>query len=231
MKSKIKLNDVPKIAHVQEMIFNSCETYKDKLALEDLQQYPINKVTFTQLKENILKFGKSLKSLGIKERTHIALIGDNRVQWSISYLTLMSFNYVVVPIDKNLTNNEIINIIYESDSEAVIFSDSFANFFSENKSVLKKLKLFISMDNANTTENFLSMKELIDKQNIGDTTVLPHINPEDMAEIIFTSGSLGRAKGVMLSQKNLATNLMDMLGMLMMYPHDRFLSVLPIHHT
>ena len=55
--------------------------------------------------------------------------------------------------------------------------------------------------------------------------------PDDLAEIIFTSGSLGRAKGVMLSQKNLASNLYDMLSMLMMYPEDRFLSVLPMHHT
>jgi long-chain acyl-CoA synthetase len=59
----------------------------------------------------------------------------------------------------------------------------------------------------------------------------PKIEPNAMAEIIFTSGSLGRAKGVMLSQKNLASNLIDMVSMLFMYPEDRFLSVLPIHHT
>ena len=107
------------------MIFRSCEVYGDKLAMEDLQDYPINKVTYPQLKENIIKFGKALKKLGFQERTHIALIGENRVQWSISYLTLMSFNYVIVPIDKNLTENEILNIVYESDSEAIIFSDTF----------------------------------------------------------------------------------------------------------
>jgi long-chain acyl-CoA synthetase len=60
---------------------------------------------------------------------------------------------------------------------------------------------------------------------------LPHINPDDLAEIIFTSGSLGRAKGVMLSQRNLAANLMAMTSMIKMYSTDRFLSVLPIHHT
>ncbi|MBK8945741.1 MAG: AMP-binding protein [Ignavibacteriae bacterium] len=231
MKSKIKLFDVPKISSVQEMILRSSEVYKDKLALEDLQNYPISKVTYAELKDNILRFGKALKALGLKERNHIALIGENRVQWSVSYLTLMCFNYVVVPIDKNLTENEILNIIHESDSEAIIFSDTFANIISENKNVLKKLRIFINMDKADTDGKFLSMKSLIDSQIIGDTTILPNINPEDLAEIIFTSGSLGRAKGVMLSQKNLASNLVDMLSMLMMYPEDRFLSVLPIHHT
>lgn len=231
MKRKIELNDVPKIESVQDMIFRSCEVYKSKLALEDLQEYPINKVTYSQLKENIIKFGKALKKLNLPERTHIALIGENRVQWSISYLTLMSFNYVIVPIDKNLTESEILNIVHESDSEAIIFSDTFSNLFREDKSVIKKVKYFISMDNSHGNGNFLSMKELIDEQEISDTAILPKINPEEMAEIIFTSGSLGRAKGVMLSQKNLATNLMDMVSMLWMYPEDRFLSILPIHHT
>ncbi|MBI1931464.1 MAG: AMP-binding protein [Ignavibacteriales bacterium] len=231
MKSKVKLYDVPQITSIQEMILRSSEVYRDKLALEDLQNYPISKVTFAQLKENLLRFGKALKALGLNERTHIALIGENRVQWSISYLTLMCFNYVVVPIDKNLTENEILNIIHESDSEAIIFSDTFTNTLTENKSVLKKLRILINMDKADPDGQFLSMKSIIDNQIIGDTTILPKINPEDLAEIIFTSGSLGRAKGVMLSQKNLASNLVDMLSMLMMYPEDRFLSVLPIHHT
>lgn len=231
MTRKLKLNEVPKIESVQDMIVQSCETYNEKLALEDLNNYPINKVSYSQLKENIIKFGKALKNLNLPERTHVALIGENRVQWSISYLTLMSFNYVVVPIDKNLPESEIMNIIHESDSAAIIFSDTYSNLFSEHKSILKKLHLFISMDKASESDDFLYMKNLIDEQIIGDTTILPKINPDDLAEIIFTSGSLGRAKGVMLSQKNLATNLMDMVGMLMMYPSDRFLSVLPIHHT
>jgi len=231
MKHKIEIHEVPKIESVQDMIFRSCDVYKDKLALEDLQDFPINKVTYKQLKENILKFGKALKKLNLQERTHIALIGENRVQWPICYLTLMSFNYVVVPIDKNLPQSEILNIIHESDSGAVIFSDSFTNVFTENKTVLKKIKYFINMDRSSENNEYLSMKELIDEEKIGDTTILPKINPEELAEIIFTSGSLGRAKGVMLSQKNLTTNLMDMLSMLMMYPEDRFLSVLPIHHT
>ncbi len=231
MKPKLKLYDVPKIESIQDMVIKSCEVYRDKLAMEDLQEYPINKVTYGELKENVLKFGKALQSLDLKEKTHIALIGENRVQWSITYLTLMSFNYVVVPIDKDLPESEILNILYESESEAIIFSDTFSNLFSENKSVLKKLKVFINMDKSLHESNFLSMLDLINNQVISDTTILPKINSDELAEIIFTSGSLGRAKGVMLSQKNLATNLMDMLSMLMMYPKDRFLSVLPIHHT
>jgi len=231
MKRKLKLYTTPKIEHIQDMIFKSCEKYNKKLALADLINYPISNVSYRQLKENILKFGNALKKLGLPERTHIALISDNRVQWAISYLTLMSFNYVVVPIDKNLTFNEILNILYESDSKAIIFSDNFSNLLIEKKNTLKGLTVFINMDRESQKDDFIFMKDLIDRELEVSESTLPKINSNDMAEIIFTSGSLGRAKGVMLSQKNLAANLQGMLSMLMMYQEDKFLSVLPMHHT
>lgn len=230
MKKLTDLYDVPKISSVQEMILLSAETYGSKLAIEDLKPTPISKVTYNELLTAVLKFGNALKELGIEERAHISVIGDNRVQWAISYLTCMCFNYVVVPIDKNLTSNEIINIIYESDSVAVIFSDSFLEIMDGTHISLKNIKHYICMDPV-ADEGFYEMKKLIDEAEIFPKEELPEINAEEMAEIIFTSGSLGRAKGVMLSQKNLASNLVDMVSMLFMYPEDRFLSVLPIHHT
>jgi long-chain acyl-CoA synthetase len=228
---EIKLNKIKKIASVQEMVLYSAERFSDKLALEDLNITPINRVTYEELLNNIKRFGNSLKKLGINERTHIAIIGENRVQWSISFLTTMCFNYVAVPIDKNLNQNEIFNIIHESDAEVIIFSESYKELFETTHISLKRLKHFICMDEVSTDSNFLEMKKLIKESELIVNKELPKINPEDLAEIIFTSGSLGRAKGVMLSQKNLAANLHDMLSMLMMYPEDRFLSVLPIHHT
>ena len=86
MKSELKLNVVPKIEHIQDMVLKSCEMFPTNLALRDLQDYPINSITYQELKEFILKFGKSLRSLGIEERSHIAIISENRVQWAISYL-------------------------------------------------------------------------------------------------------------------------------------------------
>ncbi|MCX6149728.1 MAG: AMP-binding protein [Ignavibacteriales bacterium] len=231
MKKQLKLNEVPQIESIQDMILQNSRKYKSKLALEDLNPTPIPKVTYEELLDNILRFGTALKNLGIKERTHISLIGENRVQWSISFLTLMCYGHVVVPIDKNLNQNEILNIIHESDSEAIIFSDSFASLMSEKKSSLKNLKHFISMDSVSSDDSFISMKKIIDDVKIKEIIDFPKIDPNALAEIIFTSGSLGRAKGVMLSQKNLASNLIDMVSMLFMYPEDRFLSVLPIHHT
>lgn len=231
MKPQIKLFDVHHIDSIQDMLIKSAELYKDKLALEDLTTYPISKLSYRELLDHVLRFGKRLENLGIKPRTHISLIGENRVQWGLTYLTAMAFNHVIVPIDKNLSANEILNIIHESDSEVIIFSETFASMLKESKSVFKKLKHFISMDVLTANEWVYSMPQLIKESLPAHISELPKINPDEVGEIIFTSGSLGRAKGVMLSQKNIASNLMSMTKMIQIKKEDRFLSVLPIHHT
>ena len=231
MKKDYPLYEVPMIYSIQDMVLKSAEKFSLKTALEDLNTTPIQKVTYRQLLDFILHFGKSLRDLGLKEGAHIAVIGENRVQWSISYLTCLCFNYVVVPIDKNLTSNEILNIIHESDSEAIIFSDTFSGLLSEGHIALKRLKHLICMDKTGVEKDFLYMLDLIEKSSMINTGELPQIDPDDTAVIIYTSGSLGRAKGVMLTQKNLASNLMAMTSMIEITKEDRFLSVLPIHHT
>jgi long-chain acyl-CoA synthetase len=230
MNKNYPLYSVPNITSIQEMIIKSARAYSDKTALEDLAESPIPKVSFKELKELIIKFGKALKEIGLNERDHIAVIGENRVQWGITYLTSMTFNFVIVPIDRNLPQSDILNILHESDTQAIVFSNTFKEFLVEKKETLSKLKYLISMDDKISAENIYSMTEIIEKQN-SFLDNLPEINPNDMAEIIFTSGSLGRAKGVMLSQKNLSSNLMAMTSMVEINHQDRFLSVLPIHHT
>ncbi|MDP4193615.1 MAG: AMP-binding protein [Bacteroidota bacterium] len=226
----MKLYEVPFIESLQHMLISNAGKYNNKLALEDLSKTPLNKATYSELLNLVLQFGNALQKLGLKERAHVAVIGENRVQWALSYLTVVCFNMVIVPIDRNLNTSEVLNIIHESDAEAIIFSDSFSQMLAEKKSTIKKVKTFISMDSSSEAEGFLSMKELIESEK-GKSISFPSGNPENLSEIIFTSGSLGRAKGVMLSQKNICSNLMDMLSMLMIYPEDKFLSVLPMHHT
>jgi len=230
MNKNYPLYSVPDIISIQDMIIKSSRAYSDKIALEDLAVSPIPKISYKELKEIIIKFGKALKEIGLKERDHIAVIGENRVQWGITYLTSMVFNFVIVPIDRNLPHCDILNILHESDTQAVVFSNTFKDFLTEKKDTLSKLKYLISMDDKNSSDNIYSMTEIIEKQN-SFLDMLPEINPNEVAEIIFTSGSLGRAKGVMLSQKNLASNLMAMTSMVEITHQDKFLSVLPIHHT
>jgi long-chain acyl-CoA synthetase len=228
--NKLQLFEVLQIDSIQDMLIKSAERYKNKICLEDLTNYAINKATYSELYNYILKFGSALQKIGIKPRDHIAVIGENRIQWAISYLTAMMFDLVVVPVDKGLPHGDILNIIHESDSTALIFSGSLKELFKDKKEVLVKLKHYICMDTETKENDIYSMTELIRTESHAKTQ-LPKINPDDVAEIIYTSGSLGRAKGVMLTQKNIAANLMAMRQMVTINSEDRFLGVLPIHHT
>ncbi|MCK9408898.1 MAG: AMP-binding protein, partial [Bacteroidetes bacterium] len=83
MQSPVKLYPVPAISSLQEMIIKSANTYGDKLALEDLNETPIPRLSYSAVMKQILKFGAALQSLGLKERSHIAVVGENRVQWAL----------------------------------------------------------------------------------------------------------------------------------------------------
>ena len=229
-RTDLKLFQVPYISSIQDMIVNSCVKYKDKIALEDYLGFSVSRVTYGELLEFIIRFGKSLFNLGIKERDHIAVIGENRVQWGITYLTAMVFNITIVPIDRALSEKEIINIINESDAKALVFSGSLHHTICEMKGSLTNVQFFISMDLKEVQDGFLSMIKMINNQH-SRIENFPKINPEDLAEIIYTSGSLGHAKGVMLTQKGLASNLMGMTKMIKVFSEDRFFGVLPLHHT
>jgi long-chain acyl-CoA synthetase len=227
---KLQLFEVPQIDSIQDMLIKSAERYKNKIALEDLTNYPISKVTYAELHDEVLKFGSSLQKIGLKPRDHIAVIGENRVQWAIAFLAGMMYDFVMVPVDKGLTQGDILNIIHESDSTALVFSGSFNELFKYKRDVLVKLKYYINMDSERKENDVFSMSEMIKNESV-DKAKPPKINPDEVAEIIYTSGSLGRAKGVMLTQKNIATNLVAMRQLITIYPEDRFLGVLPIHHT
>src|SRR5512133_3482198 len=109
------LYEVERIDTLQDVIVKSARKFGDKLAVEDLRPTPFSSLTYGQFYETLIAFGTALKAAGIPEREHIAVISENRVQWILAYLTLASFNYVVVPIDSKLNENEILTILHASD--------------------------------------------------------------------------------------------------------------------
>lgn len=231
MKTQLPLFETRPIVSVQDMLLQSVQQFGKRRALTDFNPTPISEASYEQLLLHVRAFGSALHKLGLKERSHIAVIGENRVQWGIAYLAAACYNYVIVPVDRNLGKTEILNIIHESDAQAVVYSSAVNSLFESTHKSLRKIRHYINMDLTEHEGDFLSMKVLMDDIPARKAREMPDINPEKMSIIVFTSGSLGRAKGVMLSQKNIATDLTGMVQMIRLYPEDRFLSVLPIHHT
>jgi long-chain acyl-CoA synthetase len=229
INEKYPLYEVEHVYSLQDIIVRSSARFRDKLAVEDLRPTQIPSLTYGRFLESIQAFGSALRDIGVPERTHIAVISENRVQWILAYLALASYNYVTVPIDRNLSEPEILTILHASDAKGAVFSEPFREMFAGFRHSLKDLRYLIDMDAPADKDDIHSMITMMRSQTA--VKPMPAINRDSTAVIVFTSGSMGRAKGVVLTHGNVTANLMDMLKMIQILPSDRFLSVLPIHHT
>ncbi|OYW04773.1 MAG: AMP-dependent synthetase [Acidobacteria bacterium 37-71-11] len=231
LNEEYPLFPVPHLDSLQDLLRGSAQRHGTKLALEDLNETPIGRLTFQELADTVARFGRALRRVGLDERDHVAVIAENRVQWVIAYLAAAAFNMVVVPIDKSLKENEIVTILHASDAKAVVFSEGLRDTVLTLAPSVKGLKVLVDMDLPERGHRVHSMAQMIAAEPAAPGDPFPHLDPDAVAVIVFTSGSMGRAKGVMLSQRNVVSNLMAMLSMVELLESDRFLSVLPIHHT
>lgn len=191
--------------------------------------------TYTELKTEIDALGTALINLGLKDKK-IAILSQNRAEWCTSYLTVTGGVGVVVPLDRELPYNEIENLISRAGISAIIFSSKHKSDM-EKLSQTSEIKYYIDMDlDADTSDKFLSYTELIQKGKAlvenGDRHYLDAVvSADDMVALIFTSGTTDLAKGVMLSSKNIVSNVMAVCAMLTIDETDSALSILPLHHT
>ena len=226
------LYPVEPIANLQDLLRVAVRRHGDRLAIEDLNETPIHRLTYAELLDRVVRFGRALRRAGLGPRDHVAVIGENRVQWAVAYLAAVTFDFVVVPIDKSLQENEIVTVLHASDAKAVVYSEAFRDTILSHANSVRGLKVLVDMDLPARDGRALAMPEMVaaERDPLG-ADPFPPVDPDAVAIIVFTSGSMGRAKGVMLSQGNIAANLMGMLSMIELLPEDRFLSVLPMHHT
>jgi long-chain acyl-CoA synthetase len=225
------LYEVPRVDTYAEVLEATRERCGAKIALEDLNATPIARVTYAELVDLVSRFGRALRRLGLAERDHVAILAENRVQWGIAYLATVTANLVAVPIDKSLQENEIVTILHASDAKAVVYSEATRDTVLTLAHAARDVRYLVDMDLAEREGRVHSMTAMIDGEPAAGRGAFPATDPDAVAVIVFTSGSMGRAKGVMLSQRNVTANLQGMLSMVELYPEDRFLSVLPLHHT
>ena len=192
--------------------------------------------TYKEIKSEIEEFSTALLNLGL-ENKKILLIGNNRYEWCVSYLAITTGNMVVVPLDKALPSGEIENLVKISKADAVIYENKYSDIFNKLKEDDNTtLKTFINMDLVKETKGILSYKKLVEEgkeliKNGNEDYNKINIDNEKMSILLFTSGTTSKPKGVMLSQKNICSNVMAMARMSKMYPNDVLLSFLPLHHT
>lgn len=193
--------------------------------------------TYEEFKDEVIGLGTALtRKLGLKD-TRIAIIGENTHYWYVSYMTMLCGVGVAVPIDKELPENEIENVLKRSKASAVIFSTKKAEVIKKVSENLPDVKYFIQMNSDSGIENrFVGIEYLIEEgktlvKNGDDSFMKIEIDPDEFKVLLFTSGTTSNAKGVMLCNRNLAQNINAASAYVDLRPDDRLMSILPLHHT
>ena len=227
-----------KFTDLKDMLNQTGEVYGDRPAyiFKTEEKGKFRTITHKEFRENINALGTTLIQMGLKDK-RIALISENRYEWELSYLAVASGVGVIVPLDKALPDNELESLILRSQVEAIIYSskyDVIMNTLREKKNT--NLKYFISMDLEENTQGIYAEKALVEKgkkllTDGNKTYIDAKIDSEKMGIMLFTSGTTAMSKAVMLSHKNLVTNVMDIIQRFDLTDEDRFLSFLPLHHV
>ena len=231
MKNIIEVTDLKDMLEKTGKLYGDRPGYKIKLGEGKYKTY-----THKEIRDMINSLGTALISLGLKGK-RIAVIGENRYEWELAYLSIVCGTGIVVPLDRSLPDNELEELIERSEVEAIFYSKKYEERIKTIRfSEKNKLKHLISMDTDIHDEGIYSEKELIEKGRKlieeGNREFLDSkINPEEMNIMLFTSGTTSKSKVVALSHKNLVSNVMDVESVLTIDSIDKILSFLPLHHV
>ncbi len=226
MSKKEKVKN--QVMHNFRELVERYKNFEENIAFKYKQKGKIVNVTYKQFVEDIRALGTAILNLDDVER--IAVIGNNRYEWCVSYLATTTAGKVVVPLDKALTDNEIIRLIKRSGAQAVIYDEKYQNAISKCD-----LGYAICMDDL-IQEGVTRYRHLLGQgydllKRKEDSYDHVTIDNDKMAVMLFTSGTTAEPKAVMLSQNNICSQVAAITDHVKLYETDTLLSFLPIHHT
>ncbi|MBQ3145031.1 MAG: AMP-binding protein [Clostridia bacterium] len=239
MKRYNKIYDAKTFKNVREVLDNAVELYPDNKAFiikeKKGKDIEYKNITYKEFKEQINSLGTALIDLGLKDK-RVAIISKNRYEWALTYFTVLNGVGITVPLDKGLKEEEIISCLVRSKADSIVFEKEYLETMKKakaNKNV--KIKEYICMDDIEE-EGFRNISDVIKNgekllKDGNKNYVGAEIDEEKMATIIFTSGTTSMSKAVMLSHKNIASNITDMMYVEKVYDTDVNMAFLPFHHT
>jgi long-chain acyl-CoA synthetase len=225
------------ISNIREMFLKSAQKFAGKIALQSKREGRWLPITYQELRNETELIACGLAALGLTPAaTRLAIVGDNRPEWAVSYLAAACTGIACVPIDKDLKETEIYNILYLSGTQCLIGDDRHMDMIRSLKQKLPQLAIIINMDEAQSRDGVMSFSALRARgqERIAAGTndfEEGHVSSDNLLSILFTSGTMGNSKGAMLTHGNVASNLVDAIKWVDLRTEDRFLSILPIHHS
>ena len=231
------LYDVREVRDLKDMISSSAKLFKDDVAYlqKDRPGGEFQPLTYGEFYKQMEALGTRLLDLGLKDK-NIAVIGDSCYEWIMTYFAVVCGVGVIVPLDKNLPREELNNLVKRSGAAAIVYTKKSEKNLQDIMAEPGTVEYFISIGDDQHTDKALSLSKLIEEGNrllksgIRDY-MDAEIEPDKMATLMFTSGTTGMAKGVMLSHKNIVANVYSMSKYVRIPKNGIVLSILPIHHA
>ena len=231
-----KVFEAKEFKNIKDIIYNSAKVFSEKVAFvikhKEGENIQYENITYKKLLEDINKLGTALYSIGLKAK-RIAVIGKNRYEWVVAHLANLLGGMISIPLDKDLQNEELESSLIRSKADCIVFDE-------------KQLdKISYVKENGNTTlteyicmgkiEGFTSLSELFDLgQKLLNSGKKEYINYEvdenALSILLFTSGTTDKSKAVMLSQRNIASNIYALQVAEDIRPTDTNIAFLPFHH-
>lgn len=231
-----KEKTIQEFNNIKELIYNSAKIYENNIAFIVKHQEEKNKtyenITYKMLLEQINALGTKLYDMELKNK-RIAILGRNRYEWALGHLTSLLGGIVSIPLDKDLQIDELENSLIRSKADAIYFDEKYIEKIEEIKSRnTTNLKQYICMSKMSGYDDIHTLKEegqkLLEKGN--KEYISAKIDENAMNILLFTSGTTSKSKAVMLSQKNIASNVYAMQRVEDIRSTDSNLAFLPMHH-
>ncbi len=234
------LYDVRKITDIRDLLNQSLELYAERPAfkLKDQKTGDYVPRSYKDFTHDVQALGTGLWNEGFHD-CHIAVMGVNSYQWGLTYLAVSCGLGVIVPVDKDLPFDDVNNILTVSEASLLVTDKKGLAKLKPHRNKLPSNLKIMAMEDSYRPDGVLSFEETIKKGgelvDADDEAFKAYwnkpIDPKAMSVIIFTSGTSGMAKGVMLSQENICFDIMSTISTVNITPDDQLFSVLPMHHT
>lgn len=232
----LKISNPKEFNNVKELIYDSANTFGEKTAFviknKDGAKISYTNISYKQLLDGVNSFGTGLYDLGLKNK-RIAIIGKNRYEWVLAHLSNLVGGIISIPLDKDLQLEELENSLIRSKADAIVFDEKLLELVKQiSSNGQTQIKEYICMSEQ---KGYICVKDVMNKGkeliNKGNTDYMDYnVDSDIMSVLLFTSGTTSKSKAVMLSQRNITSNIYALQCVEDIRSTDTNIAFLPFHH-